>query len=40
MEIYAFFEWLDTSLLADVSKAYGRRVVERGEAGVWSLVKQ
>jgi hypothetical protein len=23
MEIYAFFEWLDTSLLADISKAYG-----------------
>ena len=23
MEVYAFFDWLDTSLLADISKAYG-----------------
>ena len=23
MDVYAFFDWLDTSLLADMSKAYG-----------------
>ena len=23
MDLYPFFDWLDTSLLADISKAYG-----------------